>query len=65
MNKAVTGGFLNNIWERETLTNSFFGLNNQISDSGVEVDLGVTQIYQKNANGGISTHRKAGRYPGI
>jgi porin len=35
-----------------------------LSNSGVEIDLGVTNIYQHNLRGGISTHRRAGRYSG-
>jgi porin len=56
--------FFSDLWQRETLADGYFGLNNQLSNSGVEVGLGVTQIYQQNARGGISTHRKAGRYSG-
>jgi porin len=55
---------LSNIWETETLTNGFFGLNDQLSDSGIELGLGVTQVYQQNVRGGISKHRRAGRFAG-
>jgi len=31
---------------------------------GIEVIIGVTNIYQQNTRGGLSTHRRAGRYSG-
>jgi porin len=52
------------IYERETLTDGFWGLNDNLANSGVEIGLGVTNIYQQNVHGGISTHRKAGRFSG-
>ncbi len=52
------------LWERETLTNGFFGLNDELADKGIEVGLGVTNIYQQNVRGGISKHRRAGRITG-
>ena len=52
------------IMERNSLTNGFFGLNNRLADSGLELRLSATQIYQQNTRGGISTHRKAGRFTG-
>jgi porin len=52
------------IWQRETLTNGFFGLGDKLADSGIEIGLGVTNIYQQNVHGGISTHRRAGRFAG-
>jgi len=55
---------LGNIWQRETLTNGFFGLGDGLAESGIELGLGVTQIYQQNVRGGISKHRRAGRYSG-
>lgn len=57
-------GQIDNIWEGETLTNGFFGLNDELADKGIEVALGVTNIYQQNVRGGISRHRRAGRYTG-
>lgn len=53
-----------NIWERETLTDGFFGLNDELSSRGIEINLGVTNIYQQNVRGGISKHRRAGRLSG-
>ena len=55
---------IDNIRERETLTNGFFGLNDDLADKGIEVGLGVTNIYQQNVRGGISKHRRAGRFSG-
>ncbi len=52
------------IWERDTLTNGFAGLNDSLADSGIEVALGLTNIYQQNTHGGISTHRRQGRHTG-
>ena len=51
-------------WERETLTDDWFGLGSELSDQGLTVSLGVTQVYQHNLQGGLSTHRRAGRYSG-
>ena len=52
------------IWQRETLTNRFFGLGESLADREIEVGLGVTSIYQQNVRGGIGTHRRAGRFAG-
>lgn len=54
--------FLSDICERETLTNGLFGLNNELSDKGIEVGLGMTNVYQANVKGGLSTHNRKGRY---
>ncbi len=52
------------IWERETLSDGFFGLNDELADDGIELAFGVTNIYQQNVRGGTSTHRRAGRFSG-
>ncbi|MHC4693080.1 MAG: carbohydrate porin [Planctomycetota bacterium] len=52
------------IWERQTFTNGFFDYRDRLAESGIKVDLGVTNIYQQNVHGGISTHRRAGRFAG-
>ncbi|MFH1369674.1 MAG: carbohydrate porin [Planctomycetota bacterium] len=52
------------LWQQETLTNGLFGLNDELAESGIEIGVGVTQIFQQNVRGGISTHRRAGRYSG-
>jgi porin len=55
---------MDSIWQKETLTNGFLGLNDRLEDSGIEVGLSMTSIYQQNVRGGISTHRRAGRFAG-
>lgn len=52
------------VWSRDTLTNGFFGLNDGLADSGIEIALGMTNIYQANVHGGNSTHNKQGRDTG-
>ena len=52
------------IWEQQTLTNSFGGLNDSLADSGIEIGLGITNIYQQNVRGGLSKYRRAGRICG-
>ena len=56
----------NDVWERETLTNGFWGLNDSLADSGIEVGFGITNIYQINLRGGngTSTKEHRGRYTG-
>jgi len=52
------------IWERETLTNGFWGLNDELADSGIELGFGITNIYQSNVKGGTGTHNRRGRFNG-
>jgi len=52
------------LWKRQTLTNEGFGLGEKLAERGVSVNLGVTQIYQQNLRGGLSTQSRSGRYPG-
>ena len=52
------------LWQRETLTDCFWGLNDQLADSGLEVGFGITDVYQTNAKGGTSTHNHRGRHSG-
>ncbi|MFW6155379.1 MAG: carbohydrate porin [Planctomycetota bacterium] len=59
-----TGAKTSTLWERETLTNDWFGLGRQRAEQGVSVNLGLTQVYQANLRGGRSTHRRSGRYAG-
>lgn len=35
-----------------------------LPDSGIDIAIGITNIYQQNVHGGTSTHRKAGRFAG-
>jgi len=53
-----------NIWNRETLTNGLWELNDQLSDKGIEIGFGITNVYQANVKGGASTHNRKGRYVG-
>ncbi len=48
----------------DTLTDNWFGLGRKLAQSGITIDLNVTQLYQQNLGGGLSTHRRAGRYSG-
>ena len=50
--------------QRETLTDGFRGLNDQLADSGIEVGFGITSVYQANVKGGTSTHSRRGRHSG-
>lgn len=52
------------IWERETLTNGFWGLNDELADSGIELGFGLTSVYQTNVKGGTSTNERRGRHLG-
>jgi porin len=52
------------LWERDSISNGFWGLNDRLADNGIELGLGITEIYQQNAHGGMSTHRKQGRHSG-
>ena len=63
-NQSHSNGFEDDLWRRDTLTDGFFGFNDAMAGSGIEAGLSLTQIYQQNVRGGISKHRKAGRYTG-
>jgi porin len=52
------------LWKQETLTNGLFGIGDTLAQSGIETVVSATQIYQQNTKGGLSTHRRAGRYAG-
>jgi len=54
----------NDIWNRDTLTNGFWGLNDQLADEGIEAGFGITSVYQANVKGGTSTHARRGRHSG-
>lgn len=61
---ALCQGQDDSIWQQETFTNGFWGLNDRLADSGIEFAFGVTNIYQVNTHGGTSTHNRRGRYSG-
>lgn len=52
------------IRERQTLTNGFWGLNEELADKGIELGFGITNVYQANVKGGTGTHNQKGRYTG-
>ena len=49
---------------RDSLTGRWLGLGKTLAEQGVRVGLGLTQVYQVNLEGGLATHRHAGRYTG-
>ena len=52
------------IWDRDVLAGELMGLREYLSDDGIQIDLGLTQIYQNNFHGGLSTDSRRGRYSG-
>ncbi len=50
--------------ERDTLTGGWFGLQEKLERLGIRVDYSLTQVYQRNVRGGLSTHRRSGDYTG-
>ncbi|MCL2700814.1 MAG: carbohydrate porin [Phycisphaerae bacterium] len=61
---ATTSSETPSIWERDRLMDGWFDCRDQASDKGLDVNLTVINVYQQNFHGGLSTHRKAGRYSG-
>ena len=52
------------LWERDSISNGFWGLNDRLADHGIELGLGITEIYQQNVHGGMNTNRRQGRHSG-
>jgi len=52
------------LWERDTLTDNWFGFGDTLAERGIEVGFGLTHIWQINTQGGLATHRHAGRWTG-
>lgn len=52
------------LWSRDTLSNGFGGLADTLADSGIEVGLSWTNVYQTNVAGGMSTNQRQGRHTG-
>jgi len=50
-------------WRRNGPAGGLFGLN-AATDTGIQAELNLTQLYQQNVHGGLSTHRRAGRFSG-
>ncbi|MHC4927619.1 MAG: carbohydrate porin [Planctomycetota bacterium] len=55
---------VDDFWSCASPTNGFWGLNDALADSGIEVGAGLTTIYQVNAKGGTSTTKHSGRHTG-
>jgi porin len=53
------------LWERDQLTDGWLDILDQVREKGFSSALTVTALYQQNTRGGLSTHRKAGRYSGV
>ena len=51
-------------WRCASPTNGFWGLNDKLAPSGIEIGFGITNIYQVNVKGGTSTHARRGRHSG-
>jgi porin len=49
---------------KEMFKQNHRGLTEKLTDSGIEVTLGITSIYQANVKGGTSTHNRRGRHAG-
>ena len=50
--------------ERETLTGAWWGTREHLEEKGIELTLGLTQVFQQNAHGGLDTERGAAGYSG-
>lgn len=48
----------------QSAISEIFGPDGSLANNGIEVGFGITNIYQQNVHGGLSTHRKAGRHTG-
>ena len=46
------------------LTDGIVDRSKSLVEKGLEISFSATQIYQQNTHGGISTHRRGGRYAG-
>jgi porin len=51
-------------WQCSSPTEGFWGLNDKLTPSGIEISLGLTALYQANIHGGISTGQRRGRHSG-
>ena len=50
--------------DRQTLTDGWFGFGKKLEETGLTERLTLGQVYQQNLHGGLSTHRRSGRYSG-
>jgi len=69
----ISGGFclseetnreVTDFWRGASPTDGFWGLNDKLVPSGIEIGLGLTSVYQSNVHGGASTNDRRGRYVG-
>jgi len=61
---AAEAGQAPSLTARESLTDNWFTLGRKLEEEGITVGLSLTQVYQLNLEGGLATHRHAGRYAG-
>jgi len=52
------------LWDREQLSEGWLDVLDQAREKGFDFSLTVTTVVQQNLRGGLSTHRKAGRFSG-
>lgn len=50
--------------DQKSLTAGLFGAEEVLEERGLTVVLGLTQVYQQNVRGGLSTRRTSQRFPG-
>ena len=51
-------------WRCASPTDGFWGLNDKLAPSGIEIGLGLTTVYSANVKGGTSTNDRRGRHIG-
>lgn len=51
-------------WRCASPTDGFWGLNEKLAPSGIEMGFGINNIYQVNTRGGTSTNNRKGRFTG-
>ena len=64
LSAAGGGEATRSIWERETLTDNWFGAGEALADKGLSFQCALLQTYQVNVHGGRSTDSDEGRYQG-
>jgi len=55
---------ISDFWKCDSPTDGFWGLNDRLAPSGIEIGLGLTNVYQTNVHGGLSTNDRRGRHVG-
>lgn len=51
-------------FQRKALTGNWWGARNALNEKGIVFNLAYTSVWQVNTRGGISTHRRNGRFEG-